>query len=135
MLSQVSESKPRVPSCEEIAVLEELGIWSNEKSRNDKSGRRWNFCYWYAGALVDKSRRAARLFYWDDNKEVCGVVLFPPEAVKRYSRIGDVIDKLVAHEYVRKQYQRNLSFPLEQYYSEYGVFPEENQTGALPTHG
>ncbi|MGA7830146.1 MAG: hypothetical protein WCA21_04220 [Terracidiphilus sp.] len=104
---------------------EEIGIWSNEKSRRDKSGQRWNFSYWYAGAPADKSRRSARLFYWDDNKEVCGVVLFPPEAVKRYSRICEVIDKLVAHQSVRNQYRRNLSFPLEKHYSAYGIFPEE----------
>jgi hypothetical protein len=123
------------PGYEEIAVLEELGIWSNEKSRRDKSGQRWNFCYWYAGTFADKSRRAARLFYWDDNKEVCGVVLILPGAVKHYSRISELIDKLVAHQSVRKQYQRDLTFPLEKHYTEYGIFPEENQTKTQITQG
>jgi hypothetical protein len=116
-------------------VLEKLGIWSKEKSRRDKSGRRWNFSYWYAGTFADKSLRAARLFYWDDNKEVCGVVLIPPGAVKRYSRISELIDKLVAHQSVRERYKRVISFPLQQHYSEYGVFPEENQTETQITQG
>jgi hypothetical protein len=100
-------------------------MWTDEKSRKDKSGKRWNFCYWYAGTFADKSSKGQRLFFWDDSKEVCGVVLFLPGATVPYSRIRDVIGKLVAHEPVRKQHQRELSFPLEQHYSEYGVFPEE----------
>jgi hypothetical protein len=96
-----------------------------EKSRKDASGKRWNFCYWYAGALADKARRGQRLFFWDDGKEECGVVLFLPGSTVRYGRIRDVIAKLVAHESVSRQYRRELSFPLEQHYSDYGAFPEE----------
>jgi hypothetical protein len=35
------------------------------------------------------------------------------------------MDKLVADPELREQYRRDLSFPLERYYSEYGAFPEE----------
>jgi len=100
-------------------------MWNEEKSRKDKSGKRWNFCYWYSRTFADSSRKAQRLFFWNDRKEVCGVVLFLPGATVRYSRIPDMIGKIVAHESVRKQYQRELRFPLEQHYSEFGTFPEE----------
>jgi hypothetical protein len=103
-----------------------MGIpWSPEKSRKDKSGRRWNFCYWCAGTFADKSSRGQRLFFWDDRKELCGVILFLPGKTVRYSRVNDLIGKLVAHESVGKQYQRKLLFPLEEHYSLYGALPEE----------
>lgn len=100
-------------------------IWSDQKSRRDKSGHRWNFRYWYAGTLSDPSCKAARLFFWDDQKRCCGVVLIPPGAVKPYSRLRFLIEKVVADEKLRRRYERELQFPLEDYYSEYPAFPEE----------
>jgi hypothetical protein len=102
--------------------------WADEKSRRDGSGKRWNFSYWYSGALEEKSRQAQRLAFWDDSKDDCGVILFPPGAAVPYSRIRDLIGKLVAHESVRKQYRRELNFPLEQHYPEFGAFPEERSS-------
>jgi hypothetical protein len=103
-----------------------MGIpWSPEKTRKDKSGKRWNFCYWYAGPFAEKYSRGQRLFFWDDSREVCGVVLFLPGKTVRYSQVKDFIGKLVANESVRKQYQRELLFPLEVHYSLFGAFPEE----------
>jgi hypothetical protein len=100
-------------------------IWSNEKPRRDKSGHRWNFRYWYAGALSDPHNRAARLFFWDDQKCSCGVVLIPPGAVKPYSQLRFLIEKVVADTQLRRRYQRELRFPLEDHYSVYPAFPEE----------
>jgi hypothetical protein len=103
-----------------------MGIpWTPEKSRKDKSGTRWNFCYWNAGPFGEKSRRGQRLFFWDDRKETSGVVLFLPGKTVRYSQISDLIGKLVAHESIRKQYQRELLFPLEEHHTLFGTFPEE----------
>ena len=99
--------------------------WSDERPRRDKSGNRWNFRYWYAGALSDPTRRAARLFFWDDQKCDCGVVLFPPGATMPYSRMKSLIEKLVADAKLRRRHQRELQFPLEAHYSEYPAFPEE----------
>jgi hypothetical protein len=99
--------------------------WSDERPRRDKSGNRWNFCYWYAGALSDPKSRAARLFFWDDQKSSCGVVLFPPDATKPYSRIKSLIEKLVADANLRRRHQRELQFPLEAHYSGYPAFSEE----------
>lgn len=103
-----------------------MGIpWSPEKSRKDKSGKRWNFCYWYAGPFGDKSLHGQRLFFWDDSKKACGVVLFLPGKTVRYSQVSDLMGKLVAHESFRKQYQRDILFPLEEHYTLFGAFPEE----------
>jgi hypothetical protein len=99
--------------------------WSDERPRRDKSGNRWNFCYWYAGALSDPKNRAARLFFWDDQKSCCGVVLIPPDATKPYSQLKSLIGKLVADAKLRRRHQRELQFPLEAHYSGYPAFPEE----------
>jgi len=96
--------------------------WSDERPRRDKSGNRWNFCYWYAGALSDPKSRAARLFFWDDQKSCCGAV---PDAVKPYSQLKSLIEKLVADAKLRRRHQRELKFPLEAHYSGYPAFPEE----------
>jgi hypothetical protein len=96
-----------------------------EKPRRDKSGKRWNFYYWYSGASNDPARQAQRLFFWDDAKTDCGVVLFSPGKTIAYSRIQSLIPKLVADRTLRRKHQRELQFPLEKYYSEYPVFPEE----------
>jgi hypothetical protein len=103
----------------------ELNMWTDEKSRKDKSGKRWNFCYWYSGQ-TSPQRASARLFFWDDGKIDCGVVLFLPGSTIRYSRIKDVINKLVADPANREKHKRQLNFPLERHYSEYPIFPEEN---------
>ncbi len=44
----------------------------------------------------------------------------------RYSRIKDLIDKLVADPALRELHKRKLGFPLERHYLGYPVFPEEN---------
>ncbi len=106
-----------------------MAIWSEQKSRKDKSGRRWNFCFWVEIWTEGKVVQAQRLFFWDDKKTDCGVVLFPPGSAIRYSRVKALIAKLVASPTLRKQYRRELSFPLERQYSEFGAFPEE---GPLP---
>jgi hypothetical protein len=96
-----------------------------EKSRKDKSGIRWNFCYWYAGTFGEANQKAQRLFFWDDQRKHCGVVLFLPSKTVPYSRIKSLIEKLVADERLRKLHARELQFPLEAHYLTYPVFPEE----------
>jgi hypothetical protein len=100
-------------------------MWTNEKSRRDKSGKRWNFSYWYSGR-ISALQPSARLFFWDDTKTDCGVILFLPGSVLRYARINDLMNKVVANPAVREKHKRELDFPLERYYSGYPVFPEEN---------
>ena len=102
--------------------------WSQERSRQDRSGKRWNFCYWYSGWSKDETRKAQRLFYWDDGRTDCGVVLFLPGSTVRYSRITDLINNLTSKSSLREQYRRRLSFPLEDHYSDFGAFPEESSS-------
>jgi hypothetical protein len=96
-----------------------------EKPRRDKTGKRWNFYYWYSGALSDPSTKAQRLFFWDDAKTDCGVVLFSPGKTISYSHVQILIPKLVADQTLRKKHQRELQFPIEKHYSKYPVFSEE----------
>ncbi len=97
---------------------------TNERSRRDKSGKRWNFYYSYSGALSPESKWQ-RLFFWDDEKVDCGVVLFLPGKAVNYSHIKALIDKLVADSSLRKKHSKELSFPIEDHYMRYPVFPEE----------
>lgn len=92
-------------------------MWPNERPRMDKTGKRWNFHYW--------NQKAQRLFFWDEERTECGVVLFAPGSTRTYRQIENLIDKLVSDQSLRKQHLRELRFPLDRYYSEYGAFPEE----------
>jgi hypothetical protein len=100
-------------------------MWNERKPRKDHSGKRWNFCVWHDVWTEDKVLMAERLFFWDDKKVECGVVLFPAGSAVHFSRLTRMIEKLVADPATRDQYRRDLRFPLERHYAEYGAFPEE----------
>ena len=94
------------------------------QSRTDREGRRWNFRVWndfVNGKMVE------RIFYWDDQRDVTGVVFFNPGV--HVSRLQKVIQQLVASEELRDKYRRDLRFPLERHYRDYGAFPEESSLG------
>ncbi len=93
-----------------------------DKPRRDKSGKRWNIRVWHD---VIQNRHVARIFFWDDNCDVCGVRIFGPGDDTHVSALHDFIEKLVSNPALRRKYGRDLRFPLERHYSEYGVFPEE----------
>lgn len=73
----------------------------------------------------------AQLVFRDDSKSHCGVVLFPVGSDVHFSRLKKLIEKLVADSALRKQYYRDLRFPLERYYSDYECFAEEASDGWL----
>jgi hypothetical protein len=100
--------------------LQDIHMWPNEKVRKDRSGRRWNFHYQYFGKGFGQ-----RLFFWDEERQECGVLLFPAEATRRYAQIENLIDNLVADADLRKRHHRELKFPLDRHYSDFEVFPEE----------
>jgi hypothetical protein len=91
-----------------------------DKPRRDKRGKRWNFRVWHG---TYQGRHAERIFFWDDKREFCGVVLISPSV--HVSRLHQFIEKLVADPDFRAQHKRDISFPLERHFSEYGAFPEE----------
>jgi hypothetical protein len=102
-------------------------MWKDEPPRRDSTGKRWNFRIWYDVWTEGNVQMAERVFFWDDSKEHCGVVVFPAGSDVHFSRLKDWIKKLVADASLRKQYQRDLRFPLERHYSTYGAFPEKRR--------
>ena len=104
-----------------------MATWAEQKARRDKSGKRWNFCFWHEVLHEERVVDAQRLFFWDDGKTDCGVVLLLPGSAINYSRVKTLIDKLVANPTLRKQHGRDLRFPLERHYSDFGAFPEESR--------
>jgi len=101
------------------------GSWRPLAAKRDQKGRRWNFSYWYTFEF-SSDVRAQRLFFWDDSHKESGVVLLLGEgATKPYSYIRNLVDKLVSDPNLRNRYLRDLRFPLERYYAEFGSFPEE----------
>jgi hypothetical protein len=100
------------------------GSWSPLKAKRDNSGKRWNFSYWYTFRF-SSDIDAQRLFFWDDDHKECGVVFFSEGSIRPYPQIEHLVEKLVSVPNLRTQYRRELRFPLERYYPEYGSFPEE----------
>lgn len=68
---------------------------------------------------------AERVFFLDDSRSFCSVVLLPPGPDVHFSRLKTLIKMLVADPALRNQYRRELCFPLQRHYSDYGAFLEE----------
>lgn len=99
--------------------------WSDERHFQDRSGERWNFRYWYSGWSRDHTKKAQRLFFWNDSKNICGVIVLLPGRTQPYSRLLSLMKELTAKAELRERYRRQLRFPLERYYSEFGSLEEE----------
>lgn len=93
-----------------------------DKPRRDKQGTRWHFRVWHDGGPAGFY---ARVFYWNDARDYCGVRVFLRDEVSHVCVIHAFIDKLVASADLRAKYRRALDFPLEGHYTEFGAFPEE----------
>ena len=93
--------------------------------RVDKKGKRWNFRVWHEAFTVGRTVSVARVFYWDDGRSATGVVLLGPEINHHVRDVHSLIQKLVASEPLWETHRRELRFPLERFYHEYGAFPEE----------
>jgi hypothetical protein len=102
-----------------------IGRWTEEKPRRSKNREHWNFTYWNSVWTGDRVKNAQRLFFWNRDKSECGVVVLPSGKTMHYSRIRSLIEKLVADSTLRSKYRRDIQFPLERHYPEYGAFPEE----------
>jgi hypothetical protein len=101
-------------------------MWIEVKPRRDKKGTRWNFRIWtWHSALTEQNIfiSAYRIFFWNDNKTFCGVLLIFPAG--NFSRLRQLTAKLTADAEFRSKQKRDLKFPLERHYSEYGAFAEE----------
>ena len=100
------------------------GVWTPLSEKRDRTGKRWNFSYWYTFRSSSETD-SQRLFFWTDDHKECGVILFLEGHTRPYAQIKGLVDKLVSEPELRRQYQRELRFPLERYYAEFGSFPEE----------
>ena len=102
------------------------GSQNLDKPRRDKTGKRWNFRIWHDVLEIDnRAVHVARVFFWDDKYELTGVRLFGPGDDTHITALRSFIEKLVASPTLRSKHRRELRFPLERHYSEFGVFPEE----------
>ena len=77
-------------------------MWVDQKSRKDRDGTLWHFCIWTA-LRTD----AERIFFWDDKKQNCGVVIFLTGHGKHFSRLKQLIEKLLADPAFRKSIAGN----------------------------
>src|SRR5665213_3120158 len=93
--------------------------------RKDKSGTKWNFRVWHDVFTLGRVISVARVFFWDEKREETGVVLFGPDANYHVRDLHGLIQKLVASKELRSSHRRELLFPLERHYADYGAFPEE----------
>ena len=95
--------------------------------RRDESGKRWHCRVWHEIVHVNGNvHHAARVFFWDDEEQFTGVRIFRPGDNTHVTALRDFIRKLMADSQLRVKYRRDLRFPLERHYSEYGAFPEES---------
>ena len=99
--------------------------WSDERHFQDGSGERWNFMYWYSGTFSEHTNKSQRLFFWNDSKSFCGVIVLLPGRTQPYSRLLGLMKELTAKAELRARYRRELRFPLERYYSDFGSLEEE----------
>ena len=93
-----------------------------DKAREDRSGHKWHFRVWHA--VVDL-KHVARVFFWDDARDFCGVVLIPKSGRTDVRAIRNIIQKIASDSAFRLQHLREISFPLERFYESYPAFPEE----------
>jgi hypothetical protein len=101
-------------------------FWEEEQPKRDGKGKRWHFQIWMdSWAENGKYVCGQRLFFWSDDKSDCGVIIVEPAKAAHVSRLRNRIKKLVSEPEFRRKYRRELRFPLERYYREWGAFPEE----------
>lgn len=89
-------------------------------THTDRLGTKWHFRVWHESI---GTRQVARVFYWDEAQHFTGVVLLSETPHVR--SLHALIQKLVADSRLRTKHQRELLFPLERHYEQYGAFPEE----------
>jgi len=97
------------------------------KPRTDKGGTKWNFRVWHTVLTLGRVESVARVFFWDEEQSVTGVVLLGPDVSTHVRDLHSLIDKLVADPKLRAKHQRRIRFPLDRHYAEYGAFPEEGE--------
>lgn len=100
-------------------------MWSLEKPRQDKLGRKWHFACWREGTRDVRVEHPQQLFYWNDELTEGGVVLFARDKTVRDSQIKNWIEKLVADPELRQRHTASLRFPVQRFYLKNGFHADE----------
>lgn len=95
------------------------------RTKQDRQGKKWNFSYWSMGIFTPI--RAQRLFFWDNDYIETGVIILIGPSTCPARQIEKIADELVREPEFRRLHGRDLRFPLDRYYAEFGSFPEELQ--------
>jgi hypothetical protein len=90
--------------------------------RKSRDGRTWHFRVWHD---VHRSRHVARVFFWSDDRFARSVVILSSSSRSNLTALRALIHKLTADPTLRTKYLRDIQFPLERYYSDYGDFPAD----------
>src|SRR5262245_23605113 len=92
-------------------------IW--HRSRNliapvvDANGTSWNFL---VGSDFTGGIQTQRIFFWDETKEVTGLLEFRGDACLHVRRIRDRIKHLANDREYRRRFLRPLEFPVQRYW-------------------
>ena len=58
--------------------------WSDDRHFQHRSGERWNFRYCHSGWSREYTKKAQRLFFWNEPKSVSGVIVLLPGRTQPY---------------------------------------------------
>ena len=65
---------------QQLLIWQDCSMWWDQqnldKPRRDSDGVRWNVRVWHD---VVKNKHVARVFFWNDERDVCGVRIFGPD--------------------------------------------------------
>jgi hypothetical protein len=84
-------------------VVEPAEQQNLNKPRKDKTGKRWNFRVWHD--VCPRVGHVERVFFWDDKREFCGVVIVSPGI--HVSRLHALIQNLLADPVLQKNTNGN----------------------------
>jgi hypothetical protein len=79
----------------------------------DAKGRSWNFL---VGSDFTDGIPTQRIFFWDETKELTGVLELRGDACLHVRRIRDRIKRLANDPAYRGRFLRPLEFPVERYW-------------------
>lgn len=79
---------------------------------------------------MSKMSTRSRIFFWDDQKSISGVIEYRGDQAKHVSRLKQVIARLVKDHAFRSRYLIQLRFPVEREYSQ--ARPEDSLERLTP---
>lgn len=84
-----------------------------DKIITDAHNNEWSFKVWFE---VKDDNKTQRIFFWDSNKIITGMVEFKNDQSIHFKKIKDRLIKLANDESYRNRFRCSLKFPLEKYY-------------------